>query len=412
MAANYIQNSTGYGPSRFQRLVFNGNPDDYELWETKFTAYLRTLKLKCVLATEPPTEPVQAVEEYNRKNEEVYAELVQCLDDKSLGLIIREADNDGKKAFGILREHYQGTTKPRIVSLYMQLINIQMAKNESVTSYIIRAEKIIGALERAKEVPGKKLLISILLKGLPARYKQFSIHVTQSNEDITISRFKVALKNFEETECFEVTDSDKEGDAILKMTNQRTCYGCGSTAHVVKDCDEVNKQCKYHKGAKHLEKECNRHKMVKDRVNVTSEKHPGNTDHTFNFSISEGKKGNGLLVDTGATSHALNVDTFVSVDPTFAPGSHCIELVDGTKLYGSAIKRGDAKVSLVNSDCKIVEVILQNALYCPSYPKSIFSVKSATANGVELTFNKDRSWMEKAGWSSTSTSKMGCTIFK
>ncbi|KAJ8043989.1 hypothetical protein HOLleu_11322 [Holothuria leucospilota] len=110
---------------------------------------------------------------------------------------MKGADNDGKKTIGILRAHCQGNTKPKAISLYMQLINIQMKKNENVTSYRIRAEKIIGALGRAKEVPSEKLLISILLKVLPPKYRQFSIHVTQSSEDVSLSKFKVASKGFE-----------------------------------------------------------------------------------------------------------------------------------------------------------------------------------------------------------------------
>ena len=55
------------------------------------------------------------------KNEEGFAELVQFLDDTSLGLVIRDARDDGKKALEILREHYAGSGKPRIISLYTQL---------------------------------------------------------------------------------------------------------------------------------------------------------------------------------------------------------------------------------------------------------------------------------------------------
>lgn len=40
------------------------------------------------------------------KNEEVFAELVQVLDDRSLSLIIRDAKNDGRAAIKILRQHY------------------------------------------------------------------------------------------------------------------------------------------------------------------------------------------------------------------------------------------------------------------------------------------------------------------
>lgn len=50
------------------------------------------------------------------KNADAYAELVQYLDDKSLNLIIRDATNDGRKALAILRKHYLGTSKQRIIS--------------------------------------------------------------------------------------------------------------------------------------------------------------------------------------------------------------------------------------------------------------------------------------------------------
>ena len=55
------------------------------------------------------------------RSAEAFAELVQCLDDRSLSLVIREAKDDGRKAFGVLREHYQGKGKPRIIALYTEL---------------------------------------------------------------------------------------------------------------------------------------------------------------------------------------------------------------------------------------------------------------------------------------------------
>ena len=62
--------STGYGPrsdSRWKRLTFNGDENDYELWEAKFLGHLRMLKLKTTIlpSEDPPDEA---------KNEECYAE--------------------------------------------------------------------------------------------------------------------------------------------------------------------------------------------------------------------------------------------------------------------------------------------------------------------------------------------------
>ena len=45
------------------------------------------------------------------KNADAFAEMVQCLDDRSLSPIIREAKDKGRKALKVLREHYQGNSK-------------------------------------------------------------------------------------------------------------------------------------------------------------------------------------------------------------------------------------------------------------------------------------------------------------
>ena len=66
------------------------------------------------------------------KNADAFAELVQCLDDRSLSLIIREAKDDGRKALQVLRQHYQGKGKPRVISLYTELTTLKKTDNESV----------------------------------------------------------------------------------------------------------------------------------------------------------------------------------------------------------------------------------------------------------------------------------------
>ena len=90
--------STGYEPSKL-RLIFDGDETKYELWEVKFLGYLRIQKLLEVIESDSPDAA---------KNAEVFAELVQCLDDRSLTLIIRDAKNDGKKALKVQRQHYIG----------------------------------------------------------------------------------------------------------------------------------------------------------------------------------------------------------------------------------------------------------------------------------------------------------------
>ena len=84
-------NSTGYGPRR--GLLFDGNESKYELWEVKFLCYMRLQKLYDVFVRlesekEPPNEERQA---------DAFAELVQCLDDRSLSLVIRDARDESAR---------------------------------------------------------------------------------------------------------------------------------------------------------------------------------------------------------------------------------------------------------------------------------------------------------------------------
>ena len=201
-------NSTGYGPSRsrWDNLCFDGDENKWEQWEVKFLAYMRLKKLKNILIGERFDA---------NKNEEAYAELIQFLDDRSLGLVMHTATDDGRAAFAILKEHYAGTGKPRMISLYTQLTSLRKENGESITDYVLRAETAATALKSAGEVVSDGLIVAMVLKGLPVDYQAFVVVVTQSEKAYTFQEFKVALRNFEENEkarCGDKSNPNNNGN--------------------------------------------------------------------------------------------------------------------------------------------------------------------------------------------------------
>ena len=172
---------TGYGANR--SILFSGEAEKFELWEVKFKAYMRLNKLSKVLET------TEAVTE--DQNAEVFSSLVQVLDDKSIGLIMRDAPNKGREAMAILKDHYAGANKPRIIALYGELTSLRMKSDESVTDYILRGESAAQKLKSAGETISDSLLVAMMLKGLPDGYQTFSTVISQTTkEDLKFSYFK------------------------------------------------------------------------------------------------------------------------------------------------------------------------------------------------------------------------------
>ena len=141
---------------------FNGVESSFEIWELKFLSYLRLCGLHKTLQNSSSIN--------EEENAEVFAELMQCLDDRSINLVIRDARDDGRKALDILSKHYRPKGKARVITLYTELTSLRKEKSESVTDYLVKAETITAALREADEVISDSLLIAMILKGLPESF--------------------------------------------------------------------------------------------------------------------------------------------------------------------------------------------------------------------------------------------------
>ena len=378
--------------------MFDGDETKYELWEVKFLGHMRLQKLYHVIV---PGEGEEGPPDLD-KNADAFAELVQCLDDRSLSLVIRDAKDDGRKALNILQEHYLGRGKPRIISLYTELTSLKMSEDECVTDYMIRAETAANSLKTAGETISDSLLITMVLKGLPSEFKTFSTVVTQKEKPMTFAEFKVALRSFEETEkCQQLryTGSNRE-DSVLKTKeiparSNITCFSCGKRGHKSFECRNrdsrfgKNRWCEKCKNRSHDTKFCRK----KDHARAVNDNE--SEAHSFFFRVSVESVdsvyqnvSNDLLVDCGATAHIINDESkFVNFDDSFDTRTHYIELADGSKTNGIVSGRGDACILLYDVNGNPQNVTLKKALYIPSYKQDIFSVQAAIGNGASVNFS-------------------------
>ena len=238
--------------------------------------------------------------------------------------------------------------------------------------------------------------------------QKYVVVITQREGELTFQEFKVMLRNYESTENARRTSDD---DSVMQASFRGKCFACGKWGHMSKDCDlktgpnqvsgrKPKMWCSFCRRANHTDRTCRRKKGAsKDSSRYVNSDVNGDSGgcHSFVFLSTEetpNNPKNTLLVDCGATAHIITDQSyFVGYDRNFQKANHFIELADGTRSNNVALKRGNAVMMLTDVKGRKVEATLQNALYIPSYPCNIFSVKAATDHGATIKFGPKTSEM-------------------
>ena len=183
----------------------------------------------------------------------------------SLGLIFRDTKDNGRESLRVFKEHYIGKGRIRIISLYITLTSLKKADTETVTEYIIRAEQIITALRSAGEAPSEGLMLAMVMRGIPEKYKPFTLMVRHGLADMKLGEFKAKLRNFEASEDSDPV-AEEVGGRVLKARAAPTkngpptdlvCWRCREKGHRKGDCTK-KAWCSFCQSTGHTDKACRR----------------------------------------------------------------------------------------------------------------------------------------------------------
>lgn len=368
-------------------MVFDGSRDNYKRWEARFLGYLHILKLKETILHEPTDDCAALLAEDKKNNADCYAELIRLVDHRSRSLISQDAAKDGRKALKILKEHYAGKSQAHIINLYTLLTKLRMAEKETVTDYLLRAEDIRSRLKDAGESPSDGLVIAVILGGLPESFQPLSVHITQKEDNVTVTDLKRRLRLHEEAEQLKSSNSvstanvneGAETPFSCKKENGTdvTSCNCGMEGH------EEHRHCLHQVWCGHCNS-CTR--QDGDRAHVFNTEHAKDERSHSNVKLGQ------IVMYTEASSHIVNdIEKFQSFDSSFQ--AHSVEVENGTEREGVVQQKGTAIVYLLDDAGKQHRAELQDALYISSYPHDVFSVARATTRGATITFKKGDSHM-------------------
>ena len=248
-------------------LQFSGEEDDFAYCSEKFEGYMHTKNLrKQLLGTEASNN-----DEIQRPKYNIWAELVQCLDKRSIMTLKSECKGDGPEAWKRLAAHFSSSETPRVMNLLEQRTSLSLNPSEEITDYLIRAETLSSSLEVAGQKISEKLLVSVVLKGLPDSYEYFRTGHDFSSSRTPFSDLKKALKNFADSQklkdCGTTSNSKSEAALFASRGNGRKfsgkCFRCNKIGHLKSSC--TVKQCSFCKKFGHSESKCFQKSML-DRM--------------------------------------------------------------------------------------------------------------------------------------------------
>ena len=403
-AGGDTNNLTGYGPSR-RPPMFSGAREEYETWEMRFMAHLTIVGLKRHI--EPPaqdaSEQDRAVD--STRNDRIFCELVEAMDSKSLSLIMYDAKGDGRKALQILNDYYRGTGQPQKMALYTQLCNLSMSESETITEYLVRAERLTANLRAAKETIADALVIAMIMKGLPSSFNTLVVLVTQSEKVHTLQTFKTAVTNFVANEELKKPESE----VVMKVQSHKknfhekkkqskpghgSCYICKDPSHMARTCPSGKPYCLHCKIGGHTTKAC---RKKDNSTGSTSVKNVSSTNEdTFAFICKDTSSFHSVevMVDTGATAHIIKDKELIKEFIGAVPENHTIELADGKRVHGIVEGRVIASVPAMDLKGTVREMTLNDALYIPSFGHNIMSINAAVKRGATAVFMDSGAYLE------------------
>ena len=148
------------------------------------------------------------------------------LDRESIRLVRHDGKHDGQKVFQILRNHYCGTGRSKLLSLFTELGSLHKEQGESITAYVLRCEETLLSLKQCNHPIDDMMAIALVVKGLPSEYRHFRTIVFQTETIKSFENLKSALINFEHDELKHSSETKSEILYVKNNSNAKNNIKC------------------------------------------------------------------------------------------------------------------------------------------------------------------------------------------
>ena len=144
-------------------------------------------------------------------------------------MYLRSHKGDGPKAWEVLQAKYKSYERPRLQQLVEKLTSLRKLPSENITEFICRAEACQYELKQVGEAVTEKMLVAMVLKGLPREYETFVTLVKFSCESKSLDEIKRDLINFESDRKMKIKGDVSDSVLYVGKPTRIKCYKCNET---------------------------------------------------------------------------------------------------------------------------------------------------------------------------------------
>lgn len=384
---------------------------NYFVWALKVRALLRARKLfkEVIENPEPPTSANLETPEgkarqiWESKNDEAFGILIMTISEEQAGQFLVETK--AKNLWEELRKLHEGNAQDRKIDIGLELKNIRMQSNESVSEYITRA-KNIASRSATLGYPIELREVSYhVVRGIHPKLEKVAT-VLRTQRNLKLEEIQQALLEEErhstQTRSVENTTwKDEKAYRATRQINRRQdsysgCYICGKQNHKAKECfhkkDRNDTSSNNRKTGKYRNYSSNNDNFNKKGIIKREQSNMVLTNRNhYNFQVTRQNRNRCMseknsntqiwTLDSGATNHmSPNLSAMTNVRPLNIK----VDLAEDNRNL-SVEAQGDLEVRVETKQGNRI-ICIRNIFYIPTLRTNLLSVSQLTRNGYRISF--------------------------
>lgn len=279
------------------KLEFNGDIANWKRWKDKmkalgnqqgFAVAMDATKRPKVLGDDERETDAQVKVRMTwlSGNERLFDVLMwNCENDAYSQITESDDKRDGCLAWSRLCKYYEGRNAVAMAAIEAKLLEQRrLEMNGDINKYLNEFEDLRKQLEMMGGKPDKRLILTLIRRGLPASYEVLNYSLFEQEErsaadasgetkvdyEMSIEKIRSYGNDLQRRKNFMGEGGEKSFTAQTHVKNSNvppggfTCYNCAKTGHKSTDCPKQKKTCRTCGKEGHIEKFCHHFKKRGD----------------------------------------------------------------------------------------------------------------------------------------------------